>query len=263
MFWNYIKSALRNVRKNKMFAIINIIGLSIGLTIYVFGGMLIKYERTHDAFFENSARTYTLGSVASKNLDLGIDTLNSVHAAIGPIIKAELPDVEAVARTISDEYVVSTGAESFYQGIVFTDPELLKIFDLHFIHGDNRALGDPSGILFSATAAVKYFGSTDVVGRTVTLDNEFDYQVAAVFEDLPRNTHFTSLPILAVPFEALAPMAAYARMNDWDIAGDYNNLSLENMTYVLLPPGLDGTWLQTQLDSIYERLVAGRRKRFL
>jgi putative ABC transport system permease protein len=260
MFWNYIKTALRNVRKNKMFAIINIIGLSIGLTIYVFGAMLVDYERSHDAFFANSARTYTLGSVASENLNVGIDTLNTVHAAIGPIITAELPDVEAVARTISDEYLVSAEAESFYQGIVFADPEFLEIFDLQFIQGDSRALGDPSGIVFSATAAIKYFGGTDVVGRTVTLDNEFDFRVAAVFEDLPRNTHFTSLPILAVPFEALAPMAAFARMNDWDIDGDYNNLSLDNMSYVLLPPGLDGTWLQTQLDSIYERLVPDSAK---
>ncbi|MDH4126325.1 MAG: ABC transporter permease [Gammaproteobacteria bacterium] len=260
MLWNYIKIALRNVRKNKMFAIINIIGLSIGLTIYIFGNMLVSYERTHDAFFANSDRTYTLGSVASKNLDLGIDTLNSVHAAIGPILKAELPDLEAVARTISDEYLVASQAESFYQGIVFADPEFLSIFDLHFIHGDNRALGDPSGIVFSATAAQKYFGSTDVVGRTVTLDNEFDFRVAAVFDDLPRNSHFTSLPVLPVPFEALAPMAAYASMNDWDIAGDYNNLSLGNMTYVLLPAALDADWLQAQLDSVYERLVPDSAK---
>lgn len=260
MLWNNIKIALRNLRKNKLFAVINIAGLAIGLTIYVFGGMLVNYERTHDAFFKNSSRIYTLGSVASKSLNLNIDSMNTVHAAIAPIVKAELPDVEAIARTIAAEYLVSTGAESFYQGFIFTDPEFLQIFDLHYIHGDASALQDPSAILFSATAANKYFGSTDVVGRTVTLDNEFEFRVAAVFEDLPRNTHFTSLPIMEVPFDALAPIAAYSRMRDWDLAGDYNNLSLGNLTYVLLPASLDQDWLQTQLDSLYERLVPASAK---
>ncbi len=54
MFWNNVKIAIRNLRKNKLFAFINIAGLSIGLTIYVFGGLLVKYENTHDDFFEKS-----------------------------------------------------------------------------------------------------------------------------------------------------------------------------------------------------------------
>ena len=55
MFWNNVIVALRNLRKNKLFATINILGLAIGLTIYVFGGLLVKYERTHDMFFENAS----------------------------------------------------------------------------------------------------------------------------------------------------------------------------------------------------------------
>jgi putative ABC transport system permease protein len=61
MFWNNVKIAIRNLRKNKLFAFINIAGLAIGLTIYVFGGLLVRYESTHDAFFERSERTYTVG----------------------------------------------------------------------------------------------------------------------------------------------------------------------------------------------------------
>ena len=61
MFWNNVKVALRNLRKNKLFAAINIFGLAIGLTIYVFGGLIVNYERTHDTFFKNSERIYTIG----------------------------------------------------------------------------------------------------------------------------------------------------------------------------------------------------------
>jgi putative ABC transport system permease protein len=256
MIWNNIKIALRNIRKNKLFAFINIAGLALGMCIYVFGSMLIKYERTHDAFFANSERVYTIGSLPSPSLDLGIDSLNVAHSGLAPIIKAELPDIEAVARVQAREFLVSSGEESFYQGMRFVDPDFLKIFDLNFIHGDSTALDDPTGLAISATAAIKYFGTTDAINETMTLDNEFDYRVVAVFEDIPQNSHFNSLPIMDVTFDVLAPMAALVRIEDWDLAGEYYNLSLGNMTYIMLPATLDQAWLQTQLDSLYERLVS-------
>ena len=255
MFWNNIKIALRNIRKNKLFAFINIAGLALGLCIYVFGGMLIEYERTHDAFFENSSRVYTVGSLASPNMDVGIDSLNSTYSTIGPLIEAELPDVEAVARTIGREYLISSGEESFYEGIRFADPAFLKIFDLNFIHGDDTALQDPSGMAISEATAIKYFGSTDAINKTISFDNEFDFRVVAVFEDVPQNSHFNSLPVMEVSFDVLMPLAALVRMEDWDLAGNYRNLSMGNMTYVMLPASLDQAWLQTQLDSLFERLL--------
>jgi len=260
MFWNNIKIALRNLRKNKVFALINIVGLAIGMTIYVFGGLLVKYERTHDAFFANSDRTYTLGSYAAPALNVGIDQLNAVWTAVAPIIEAELPDVETVARTVSSEYLIEMGSDSFYQMIRFADPELLDVFDFQYIHGDDAALDDPSGIVITATAANKYFGSTDVIDEVITLDNEFDYRIAAVIEDVPRNSHFNSLPVMEVALDVIAPIKALTRMRDYDEAGDWNNLSLGNMTYVLLPEALDGEWLQTQLDGIYERHLADDKK---
>jgi len=260
MIWNNIKIALRNLRKNKLFAVINIAGLALGMTIYVFGGLLIEYERTHDEFFENSDRVYSVASKAGDDLDVGIDTLNAAFSAIGPLIETDLPDVEAVARTITSEYLVSNGTESFYQGIRFADPAFTQIFDLQFLQGDSSCLDDPSGIVLSATAATKFFGRTDVLGETLTLDNEFDYRVAAVFEDVPRNSHFNSLPVMEVDFDVLMPIQALIPMREFDMAGEYNNLSMGNLTYVMLPESLDQEWLATQLDSIYERLIPDEAK---
>lgn len=260
MLWNNIKIALRNLRKNKLFATINIAGLAFGLTIYVFGGMLIEYEQTHDAFFANSSRTYTIGSIPSESMDLGIDSLNVVWTALGPIVEAELPDVEAVVRTVAAEYLVSTGEEGFYETIKFADPDLLRIFDLKFIRGDSSALDDPTAIILSETGAVRFFGSTDVIGKTMTLDNEYDLHIAAVFEDVPRNSHFNSLPVMETNLNAVASIAALKRMQNRDIDSDYDNLSMGNMTYVMLPATLDQAWLQTQLDGIYERHIPIEQK---
>ncbi|MEJ2297470.1 MAG: ABC transporter permease [Woeseiaceae bacterium] len=252
MFWNNVKVAIRNLRKHKLFAIINIIGLSI----YVFGGLLVKYERTHDMFFENASRIYTVGSTAAPGLNVGIDKINATFSAVGPIIETELPeDVEAVARTINSEYLISVGRESFYEGILFADPALLDIFDFRYLHGDATALRDPSGLVITASMAEKYFGSTDVAGEVFTFDNEYDFHVAAVIEDVPLNSHFASSIITDGTISFLVPMQGFNRMRDWDLAGDWNNLSVGNMTYVMVNEGVEETWLAERLDDIYARLV--------
>jgi len=255
MFWTNVKIALRNLRKNKLFAIINIAGLTLGMSIYVLGGLITKYEATHDAFFENSDRTYTIGSYIAPGLNVGIDQLNVAYSAVGPILEAELTDVEAVARTVRREYLVSMGDNSYYETILFSDAELLDIFDFNYIDGSDDALDNPSAVLISETAAIKYFGETNVVGEIITLDNEFDYHVAAVIEDVPQNSHFNSSMIQEGTLTIVASLKALGPMRDYDEAGDWSDLSMGNMTYVMLPETLNGEWLQAQLDSVYERLV--------
>ena len=263
MFWNNVKIALRNLKKHKGFAAINISGLAIGLTVYVFGGLIVDYERTHDFFYENASRIYTIGATAAPELNVGIENFNSVQSAVGPAIEANISDVEAVARTITSEYLISMGADRFYQVIRFADPALLEIFDFQYLHGDSSALDDPSSLLITESTAIKYFGKADAVGEVVTLDNEFDFYVSAVIRDLPLNTHFNSSPVLDAALQIVAPIQALTRTRDFDVAGDWNNLSIGNMTYVMLPPELDGDWLKVQMDALYDRVVDEERQRVI
>ncbi len=263
MFWNNVKIAIRNLRKHKGFAAINIIGLAIGLVIFVFGGLLVKYEETHDVFFEKSARTYTVGVIAQPNTELPVDVMNAVQSAAGPIIQAEFPDIEAVARTIFWEYLVTTGADSFYDELMFADKELLQIFDFEYVHGGQDALSNPTGLLVTESAAIKYFGRTDVVGETLTLDNEHDFFISAVMKNIPQNSHFNSSPIIETTPEIIVPLTAAVTLRDFDMAGNWSNLSIQNMTYVLLPATLDQAWLQNQLDGVYERLMPEVRKEYI
>jgi hypothetical protein len=119
MFWNNVKIALRNLRKNKVFALVNILGLALGLTIYVFGGLIVKYERT-----QNAARIYTIGSTAAPDLNVGIDKFNATFTTIGPIIAAELQDVDAVARSVNRGFLLASGSESFYEDVSFADTRM-------------------------------------------------------------------------------------------------------------------------------------------
>lgn len=253
MFWNNIKIALRNLRKNKVFAAINIVGLAIGLTVYVFGGIIVDYEKNHDVFFANVDRTYTVGSKASPNLNAGIDQMNSTWTAVGPIMETELEDLDAVARTIGLEYLVGVGDDRSYKMLRAADKEFLTIFDFNYVEGDASALDDPSSIMLSESAAIRYFGKTDVLGETITLNNDQDFFVSAVYTNVPQNSHFNSLPVMEVSLDMIIPISALPRMDeDFDLNGDWNNLSFSNMTYVMLPPELDQAWLQSQLNRIYD-----------
>lgn len=82
MLGNYLLIALRHIFKNELYSSINILGLVVGLMVYLFGSMLADYEQTHDAFFKNSDRIYSIGSVFSPTADLGIRSVNSVHTAL-------------------------------------------------------------------------------------------------------------------------------------------------------------------------------------
>jgi putative ABC transport system permease protein len=255
MFWNNVKIALRNLRKNKLFAAINIIGLALGMTIYVLAGLIARYEGSHDSFFANSDRTYAIGIYAAPGAGIGIEKILGVQSAMGPIIETELTDVDAVARTVRNEYLVSHGDKSFYESVHFADPTLLRIFDFKYITGNEKALDVPTNVLLTESQAIKYFGDTDVIGEIITFDNEYDFTIAAVIEDIPQNSHFTSSMILEGSFGVFAPMQAMVTLQDEPIEGNWSNLSMGNMTYVMLPETLDDEWLQSQVDSIYERLV--------
>ena len=253
MFWNNIKIAIRNLRKHKGFAAINIIGLAIGLTTYIFGGLLIRYEETHDAFFENSANIYTVGAIAAPDLGMGFETLNSIFTAAGPLLEAEIPDIKLMARTVAEEYLLSVGSEGFYQTLIFAETPLLQMFDFDYIHGDETALDSPNGVLMSEAAAIKYFGKTDIIGEVITLDNEHEFFVSAVIRDVPANSHFSSTIILEAKFDVVAPLSALSKMRDFDMAGGWNNLSLTNMTYVMLPAQLGEEWLESQMAGVFDR----------
>ena len=84
MFWNNVNIALRNLRKHKLFAAINIFGLALGMTIYVFGSLLVDYEKNHDVFYENSERIYTVGVIAAPDLEVGVDRMGTTFSAVGP-----------------------------------------------------------------------------------------------------------------------------------------------------------------------------------
>ena len=259
MFQNYIKIALRALAKNKIYAAINVIGLAIGLTVYLFGGIMADYERNHDTMFENHQRTYTVGSILNPNAGIGVKELDNTYSALGPLIGAELEEIDAFARTVRRSYLFTIGDKHFHQRLKFADKELLKIFNFEYIQGSNTALSDPKGLVLTRELAMKFFGRTDVVGETILLNHENDLHVTAVIENLPQNSHFNS-SFIAGKFEMVAPIEALNQIEDWDLAGNWNNISTGNQVYIMTKEAMPIDELSQKINAIYDRHVDAEMK---
>lgn len=265
MFQNYVKIAIRSILKNKLYATINILGLTMGLAIYLFGGLMANYEYTHDTFFENYERIYTIRGEVNPLAGLGIGQVDNVPAAVATAMKAELEEIEEIARTILREFLISVEEDNYYENVRFADAELLNVFDFEFIHGDKNALSNSTGIIISESYAMKFFGDQDPIGKTITLDHEHDLSINAVIRDLPQNSHFSTgvLPMLTNPLNIIIPMSAMERITDFQPDTNWTSTSTGNLTYVMLPETLDQQWLQDQLPGIYERHFPEDQRTFL
>lgn len=263
MIRNYILIAWRQILKNKTYAAINILGLVVGLAVYIFGSLLVTYERTHDAFYQNSDRIFTAGSIFSATANIGVSETDGIYTAFAPHIVSDIPELEEVARSVRAEFLMSVDDDHYYQNIRFVDPSFLKIFDFDYIEGDNSALDDPLGILMTKSSATKFFGELPALGRTISLDHELSLHVTAVVADLPPNTHFNSSIIGDGDFNFIAPLAALNRASDYDLAGNFNNLSMGDFTYMLLPEGKTREWLQAKIDGIFDSHFPDEDKNFI
>lgn len=265
MLKNYFMIAWRQLAKNKIYSLINILGLVVGLTVYLFGTMLVAYEENHDTFYAHSDRIFTAGTIFSATANIGVAETDGMYTALGPIILAEIDEIEEIARSVRQEFLLSVDDDHYYQEIRFVDPGLLKIFDFDFIEGDARALDDPSGVLLSKSSATKYFGSTSAIGKTMTLDHDVSLHVTAVIEDLPANTHFNSAVVSAMgaKIDVVAPLAALNRATGYDLQGNWDNLSMGDLTYMLLPADVSVEQLQAKIDGVFERHAPERALDFI
>ena len=264
MFENYVLIAWRQIVKHKTYTTINVLGLVTGLSVFVFGSLLVNYENSHDRFFANADRIYTAGSVFSADAGVGVGMNDSVHSTVGPFVEADAENVEQVARTIMREFLVTVGEADYYENLRFADPALLEIFDLSYLEGDSRALQDPNGVALSRSTAVRFFGTEQALGEMLSLDHRVDLRVTAVFDDLPRNSHFSSSLIgHDGGLQMLAPLAALDEAIGWDLAGNWNNLSSGNLTYMLFEEGTTLEDAQRTLDGIWETHYSDDTKEFV
>ncbi|HSZ85625.1 MAG TPA: ABC transporter permease [Puia sp.] len=191
MFKNYLKVAIRNLWKNKAFSAINIIGLSAGIAVCLLIVLYVVDELSYDKYVPNADRIYRLEA------DLYFNG-TSYYAAdspdpLGPTLVRESPQVEQMVRLYyqNDILVKKDNQNIQDHNAVIADSTFFKVFAIPVIAGNTAtALNEPNSIVVSETTAKKYFNSTDVVGKTLYIDNNTYCKITAVIKDMPSNSHF-------------------------------------------------------------------------
>ena len=190
MFKNYLKIAFRNIWKNKSYAFINILGLSVAFCVSVFLFLTAYFQLTFDDFHQDGDRIYQ--TYFFSNDPEKADKTTTMPFPLTTALKAEFPEIEGVARIVNGSNVVEYKGKYFDKQIKFTDPDFLKIFSFPMIKGNREvALRDLSSIIISENMAKAIFDKEDPLGKTLQLGIGADkkqYVVTGVLGDFPDNS---------------------------------------------------------------------------
>ncbi len=191
MIKNYFKIAWRNIKRHRFFSIVNIIGLFTGILFTLLIGAYIWGELQVNKKLNIHERQYILTTI-STDPNVGFEL-----ATFGPLakrLKEDYPHLVAnYYRYDGITSVVSKADKNFREGLQIGDSNMLKMYGFEALHGDVKtALNDPYSVVITADKAIKYFGKTNVVGESLTIQSfsgsKHDFKITAVLEDIPQNT---------------------------------------------------------------------------
>jgi putative ABC transport system permease protein len=191
MFKNYIKVALRNLKRYKVFSFINITGLTIGISCTILMLVYVQHELSYDKFHKNAENIY---KVVHKT---GEDWNGLTPGALKPALLDEMPEVITAVRICPwGGYIDFNGSISHddrrytEDNFFIVDAEFLDTFTYPLISGNpEKALSEPFSVVLTQKMADKYFGKQDPMGKILKFDNQYEYKITGILEDVPANSH--------------------------------------------------------------------------
>ncbi|WP_370090463.1 ABC transporter permease [Ekhidna sp.] len=252
MLKNYFKVALRNLLKHKFYSLLNVIGLSIGLACFMLISLFVKDELSYDAHLDGADRIFRIDFSATLN---GSDHISAqVGAPMALALKTDYPEVEDAVRIrkSGNWFVKRKGqTETFKEEhVIMADSNLFDFFSLKLIYGDKKtALNRPNTLAMDLSTSKKIFGDINPIGEVLVLDNEHDYEVTGVYEDIPQNTHFHQNMMLS--------------MSTFGWANNQNWLSTNFNTYIKLQEGTSKEDMEAKFPAVIETYCAPLIEQFL
>ena len=242
MFTNWITIAFRNFYKFRFYTLINVAGLTIGITVCLVILLFIKFELSYDRFNTKADR------IVRVDWDLQLDGTRTYNAAVTPpmaeVFVHDFPEVEAAARLrYLGSFQFKREIENTVEWrVVYADNDLFSIFTIPFIQGNPAtALKHPHSMVITEKCAEQFFPNENALGKTLLKDNQILYTITGVVKDLPENSHFHYRMFLSM--EGLDE----SKNGNW-IGGPFN-------TYLLLRPGADAKALEGKLPGIVEKYL--------
>ncbi len=243
MYKNYLKTAIRNLFKHKVFSLVNIFGLAIGIAACLLILQYVRFEWSYDDYHKNADRIYRVQQDRYNDGKLGSQWAAGA-AAIGPSLIDGLPEIESFARLQQTGGTVSYNDKEFREEKVFAANEsFLSMFSHKVLQGQLKgSLAEPFTAVITQSVAKRYFGKENPIGKLISYNSRDKFKITAVIGDVPVNSH--------LKFELLFSFATIIKFNKlfdnaweedlWNSDGYY--------TYLLLRPGTD--------PEIFERKIA-------
>jgi putative ABC transport system permease protein len=242
MFVNYLLVALRNFYKFRFYTLVNILGLTIGLTVCLVILLFVRFELSYDQHHQHAQRIFRV------DWDLQMGDVRTHNAAVTPpmaeVLVRDYPEVEAAARMrYNGSYQFKKDVENIVEWrVIYADNSLFDVFTFHFLQGDPRtALKHPQTMVITESCAQQFFPNEAALGKTLIKDNDTPYLITGVVKDLPENSHFHYRMFLSM--EGLAE----SKNGNW-IGGPFN-------TYLLLRPHADAKLLESKLPTMVDKYL--------
>ncbi|MCF8391209.1 MAG: ABC transporter permease [Bacteroidales bacterium] len=247
MLRSYLRISFRNLVRQKGFSIINLLGLTMGLTVGFTILLYVFSELSYDKFHDNPERIFRVairGNLGDMPLDIAV-TPN----ALGYSLKEEMQEIESYSlfEHVSGDQLFSTENSKFYENhLIYADSSFLDIFKFNFLYGDKTsALNEPYSIILTESLSTKLFGDTIPLGNYIRLNNEAKYLVTGIIEDQPTETH--------LPVNCIISLRTRMSQNGNEINADWANLMY--YTYIKLAPEVDPVQFELKLkEYINERI---------
>ena len=245
MFKSNLMAALRSLKKQKVFSLINIFGLAVGMAGFTLFAHIAGVKLNADKFHKNADRIYGVVQVLLNENQEDIHTA-FVPAPMAGVLLQEFPEIEKAVRVSpAGRMIVKRGNDSFYENaILFADSDFLTVFSFKMTAGyPESALKQPNSIVLSEAAALKYFGGENPIGKVLTLEKKINVTVTGVTKNIPRTS--------SLRFNFLVSMETArnlsAGMDDWKIN--------RHTTFLLLPKGWDKSRLEAKLPDFREKYL--------
>ncbi|WP_218919456.1 ABC transporter permease [Spirosoma aerolatum] len=226
MLRNYLKIALRNLAKNRVYSFINIGGLAVGMAVAMLIGLWIYDELSYDRYFQNYGRIAKVMQNGSFNGEVFHGEYNP--APMGPELRTVYgPDFSHVVMSSwTKDHILAYGEKKLTKMGNYLSADAPDMFTLNMLSGTRAGLKDPNSILLSETTAKALFGETDPVGKLMKIDNKLDVKVTGVYEDFPYNTEFKDMKFIA-------PWDLYVASESW-VKRAQDNVEWGNFSWQVL-----------------------------
>lgn len=238
MLQHYLTISWRNLRVNRLYSLLNISGLAVGLTCGILLLLWISHELSYDTFHKNQPNIYQL--MRHEVMSGEYFTGDVTPAPLGPSLKSGMPEVIFATRTLgAGKQLVNAGHENTYEAVLYADPDFFDIMTFPSVAGNAiEALNSPGSVVITERTAKKLFEHTDPIGKAITVNNTDEFLVAAVVRDVPTNS--------SIRFDIVIPFSTYEqnRKLKWD------NNSFQ--TWIMLAPATDLLVFNEKIDGVVE-----------